>query len=99
MAVKFVEETKSFKRLNAKLGTKPYPHCDTHKFKSDAYWECYIRKWAFTLYHPVNIVHIWSINALLIIVLIALRINYKVGTCRMGKGVQDKQAVVDSKLR
>jgi len=73
MAVKFAEETKSFKRLNAKFSTQPYPGCENMKFLSDKYWECYIRKWAFTLYHPV-------------------------GTCRMGK-VQDKKAVVDSKLR
>jgi choline dehydrogenase-like flavoprotein len=54
MAVKLVEKTKAFKTLNAKLPDVPFPGCESHKLYSDKYWDCYLRQWAFTLYHPVG---------------------------------------------
>ncbi|XP_035704716.1 glucose dehydrogenase [FAD, quinone] isoform X2 [Folsomia candida] len=73
-SIKLVEETKSFKRLNAELFDLKFPGCEDFEPRSDLYWECFIRNVGFSLYHPV-------------------------GTCRMGKDIRDKQAVVDSKLR
>ncbi|CAL8131682.1 unnamed protein product [Orchesella dallaii] len=72
--VDFVEKTKSFQSINASFPDVYWPGCEKYKLRSDQYWECYARHYAFTVYHPI-------------------------GTCRMGKGVQDPLAVVDSQLR
>lgn len=52
MSIK-IAETKSFKEMKTKLPQRHFPGCEKHKLLSDAYWECYIRQNAFTLYHPV----------------------------------------------
>lgn len=48
-----VAETKGFKELGARLHTTPFPGCETHRFHSDEYWECCIRKYASSLQHQV----------------------------------------------
>ena len=43
-----------FKKLNARLPADPLLGCESHKFRSPEYWECYIRHMGATLYHPVG---------------------------------------------
>ncbi|XP_067676229.1 alcohol dehydrogenase [acceptor]-like [Haliotis asinina] len=52
--VQKLHETKAFKEIGAKLNDKRFPTCNTMKYDSDAYWECYIRAVATTLYHPTT---------------------------------------------
>ncbi|ODN00432.1 Glucose dehydrogenase [FAD, quinone] [Orchesella cincta] len=54
LAVKLVEETKSLGALGAQYQKTPFPQCDHVKWKSDEFWECYIRHFAFSLYHPTS---------------------------------------------
>ena len=46
-------ETKAFKDAGTKLWS-PYPSCSHLQHQSDDYWECYVRHFAFTIYHPVG---------------------------------------------
>ena len=49
-----IEKTETFKKLNATLTEGPLLGCEQHKFRSPAYWECYVRHMVATLYHPVG---------------------------------------------
>jgi hypothetical protein len=42
------------KELNTQLIDKPYPGCESQKFRSDEYFTCLIRQIAQTIYHPVS---------------------------------------------
>lgn len=53
-AMKMVETTKSFLELNATYTNGHLDECKEHKFRSDKYWECYLRHVSFTMYHPVS---------------------------------------------
>ena len=46
-------ETKAFKDAGTKLWS-PYPSCSHLQHQSDDYWQCYVRHFAFTIYHPVG---------------------------------------------
>ena len=46
-------ETKAFQAAGTKLW-RPYPSCSHLPHQSDSYWECYVRHFAFTIYHPVG---------------------------------------------
>lgn len=46
--------TTAFRRYNSRLHRVPYPGCVTHPFASDAYWECVLRHFTFTIYHPTG---------------------------------------------
>ena len=50
LGVALVEKTKSMQVVDAKLLGIPVPGCENHKYKSDAYWECYARTMTFTAY-------------------------------------------------
>ncbi|CAG7827285.1 unnamed protein product [Allacma fusca] len=54
MVLDLVEKTKAFKNLNARLPADSLIGCEEHTFRSRAYWECYVRHMAMTLYHPVG---------------------------------------------
>ena len=48
-----ISETDAFKDAGAKAwGADPF--CDHHSFQSDEYWECYIKHFSCTIYHPVG---------------------------------------------
>ena len=34
--------------------THPHKYCEKEEYDSDLYWECYVRHWTFTIYHPVG---------------------------------------------
>lgn len=52
--LKLIEETKAFQEVNAQYTPVPIDECKMHKFKSDKYWECYLRHISNTMYHPVT---------------------------------------------
>ncbi|XP_068986696.1 glucose dehydrogenase [FAD, quinone]-like isoform X2 [Bombus flavifrons] len=55
--IKFVVEmskTASFRRYGSKLLPKPFPGCVNIPMYTDSYWECVVRFYATTLYHPVG---------------------------------------------
>ena len=49
-AVNLVETTQSYREINATLLPIPFPGCERHLFKSDAYWECFARHVTVTAY-------------------------------------------------
>lgn len=54
-SIKLGEETKSFGKLGSKLADEHIRiGCEKYKRRSDAFWECYVRHHARTLYHPVG---------------------------------------------
>lgn len=49
-----MSRTRSFQRFGSKLYEVPFPGCShIHKW-TDAYWECMIRAYSVTIYHPVG---------------------------------------------
>uniref|UniRef100_A0A0A9YGE8 Glucose dehydrogenase [acceptor] n=1 Tax=Lygus hesperus TaxID=30085 RepID=A0A0A9YGE8_LYGHE len=46
--------TEAFQKFGTKFYDKPYPACKNMKKHSDDYWECMIRQYTFTIYHPVG---------------------------------------------
>ncbi|KAF6198722.1 hypothetical protein GE061_006744 [Apolygus lucorum] len=47
-------QTRALKDLDCKLYDSPYPKCGIHVLHSDEYWECMIRHFTQTIYHPVG---------------------------------------------
>lgn len=55
--LRFVEKlvnTEAMQSIGAKIVDKKFPGCELLEFKSDDYWECYIRHLTMTVYHPVG---------------------------------------------
>lgn len=50
-AVNLVENTKTFQAFDARLIETPFPGCEEHTLKSDAYYECYARHFSQTIWH------------------------------------------------
>jgi len=50
LSVALVDDTQSFREMNASLLTTPLPGCEEYEFKSDYYWECYARSLTITAY-------------------------------------------------
>ena len=44
-------ETPAMEKLGVNTEQSKYSFCSQHKFRSDAYWECYVRHLAVTVYH------------------------------------------------
>lgn len=53
IAVK-IAESDAFKQFNSKVHEVPFPNCRKYPFGSDAYWECHMRTFSMTIYHPVG---------------------------------------------
>jgi choline dehydrogenase len=49
-AVKFVEETESFRQIGGHLMPIPLPGCEMHPFKSHTYFQCLARQLTVTAY-------------------------------------------------
>ncbi|ODM94362.1 Glucose dehydrogenase [FAD, quinone] [Orchesella cincta] len=54
MAVNLVENTTVFQSLGARFTGAVFPGCENVIFRSDAYWECFIRQYSLTLHHIVG---------------------------------------------
>ncbi|ODM94363.1 Glucose dehydrogenase [FAD, quinone] [Orchesella cincta] len=52
--VELVENSTSFKELGATLIPHSLPGCESFKFKTDAYYECFARSLTLTMYHPAG---------------------------------------------
>ena len=55
--MKFVVElskTTSLRRYGSRINPKPFPGCENIPMFSDEYWECVIRHYTATVYHPVG---------------------------------------------
>ncbi|CAC5376121.1 unnamed protein product [Mytilus coruscus] len=61
--VQRIAQTKPFQEIGATLNRLDYEGvCDKEEFDSDAYWECLIRHYAVTAYHPTCTCRIGSTN-------------------------------------
>lgn len=49
-----VENTTSFQNLRARFTSKKFPGCEHIPFRSDEYFECYIRHFSLSLNDPVG---------------------------------------------
>ncbi|KAI5696258.1 hypothetical protein M8J76_010557 [Diaphorina citri] len=49
-----VNNARPFRQFNSRLHTRPIPGCAKYRFNTDAYWECAIRHFSMTIYHPVG---------------------------------------------
>ena len=49
-----VSNSTAFQRFASRPLTTPMPGCRQHVFDTDAYWECAIRHFTFTIYHPAG---------------------------------------------
>ncbi|XP_035709623.1 glucose dehydrogenase [FAD, quinone] isoform X1 [Folsomia candida] len=51
-ALNIYENTTTYKKLGAKLAPNKFPLCEAFEFRSDEYWECFVRSYTLTVYHP-----------------------------------------------
>lgn len=49
-----VETSETMKKFGAELNLKAFPGCENYEIFSDVYWECYIRHFTLTVYHPIG---------------------------------------------
>jgi glucose dehydrogenase (acceptor) len=49
-----MSRTRSFQRFGSKMHEVPFPGCSHIRMWTDAYWECMIRTYSVTIYHPVG---------------------------------------------
>lgn len=49
-----MSKTKSMQRFESRLHNIPFPGCIKVPLYTDAYWECIIRHYTVTIYHPVG---------------------------------------------
>lgn len=49
-----ISQGSAFRQFNSRLHRIPIPGCHRNPFGSDAYWECAIRHFTMTIYHPVG---------------------------------------------
>jgi len=62
MGLKIYENTTAFGRLGARLVSTKLPGCEQHELRSDAYWECYVRHYTLTVYHPCCTARAGAVN-------------------------------------
>ncbi|KAL1454276.1 hypothetical protein WDU94_010548 [Cyamophila willieti] len=49
-----VNNARPFRQFHSRLHMRPIPGCAKYPFNSDPYWECAIRHFSMTIYHPVG---------------------------------------------
>ena len=49
-----MSETRTMRRLSARINKNKVPGCEHLKFLSDDYWACAARHYSMTVYHPVG---------------------------------------------
>lgn len=49
-----VSATNAFQRFGSRPNMVPFPDCSHLVFDTDAYWECHMRQFTFTIYHPTS---------------------------------------------
>lgn len=53
-AVYLVKSAPSYKKIGARLSPIVFPPCKAFRFRSDAYWECFVRHFTLTIRHYVG---------------------------------------------
>lgn len=49
-----LSRTQAFRRFGSEVNSKQFPGCKNIPMYSDPYWECMIRHYTVTVYHPVG---------------------------------------------
>nr|CAD7438271.1 unnamed protein product [Timema bartmani] len=49
-----MSRTRAFQRFGSRMHDIPFPGCESVQAYTDAYWECMIRRYSVTIYHPVG---------------------------------------------
>ncbi|CAH0548917.1 unnamed protein product [Brassicogethes aeneus] len=49
-----VSNSNAFQRFNSRPHTMAFPGCRQYAFDTDEFWECQIRHFTFTIYHPTS---------------------------------------------
>lgn len=49
-----VSNSSAFQKYGSRPNSLAMPDCKQHEFDSDAYWECCLRQFTFTIYHPTS---------------------------------------------
>lgn len=49
-----LSRTAALRRINTTIHNIPTPGCEHYRFLSDEYWECQVRHYTMTIYHPVG---------------------------------------------
>ena len=55
-------QTPTMQSLGVDINHMKKPFCSQHEFRSDAYWECYIRQAMFTQFHPTSSCRMGPLN-------------------------------------
>ncbi len=50
-AVYMSENAPAFRRIGSRLSPVPFPPCRALPFRSDPYWECFVRHYSVSIYH------------------------------------------------
>lgn len=45
-------QTEAFQKLGTRFYDVPFPGCESYTLWTDAYWDCYVRQFTGTIYHP-----------------------------------------------
>ncbi|CAL8094312.1 unnamed protein product [Orchesella dallaii] len=56
-----MENTTAFGDLGVRFTDKKLPGCEHLEFRTDPYWECFIRRYSITLHHPVGTASMGSV--------------------------------------
>jgi len=51
-SLELVETTEAFKSIGAQLSPTIFPSCTGVPYRSEAYWECYLKHYSLSVYHP-----------------------------------------------
>ncbi|XP_071050377.1 glucose dehydrogenase [FAD, quinone]-like [Onthophagus taurus] len=49
-----LSHAQAFKQFGSRVHPVPFPNCRNYEFGSDQYWECHMRTFSMTIYHPVG---------------------------------------------
>lgn len=50
-AINLVENSTAFQKIGTHFTEERFPGCQEEEFRSDAYWECYVRQYTVSLHH------------------------------------------------
>ena len=57
-----LSKTERFQNLGTKFYDKPFPGCESYTLWTDSYWQCFIRRYSLTIYHPAGTCKMGPVN-------------------------------------